>query len=73
MGKVLAEVSGGDLRRAINYLQNSSTLFGDELSPQGIIEVAGVCRFFSEFSIIFYHFLSIFYHFKIIEKKYKIN
>ena len=34
-------ISNGDMRKAITYLQSSSQLFGTELTPTHVIEVAG--------------------------------
>jgi DNA polymerase III delta prime subunit len=45
MAKTLAEVSEGDLRKAINYLQNAFALYGQELDASSITEVAGVCSY----------------------------
>ncbi|KAF0695798.1 Aste57867_13395 [Aphanomyces stellatus] len=38
----LLEVSGGDLRKAINYLQSANQLNGDEITQDDILAIAGV-------------------------------
>jgi len=38
----LRQVSGGDLRKAITFLQSARTLCGDALSPANVVEIAGV-------------------------------
>eukprot|EP01118_Nematostelium_gracile_P020226 TRINITY_DN9754_c0_g1_i1.p1 TRINITY_DN9754_c0_g1~~TRINITY_DN9754_c0_g1_i1.p1 ORF type:complete len:350 (+),score=94.26 TRINITY_DN9754_c0_g1_i1:113-1162(+) len=41
LGETLAEVSRGDLRKAITYLQSAFTLYGDETDSDSIIEISG--------------------------------
>ncbi|CAK4202253.1 unnamed protein product [Aphanomyces euteiches] len=38
----LLEVSGGDLRKAINYLQSANQLNGDQITEDDILAIAGV-------------------------------
>jgi len=40
--KALRQVSGGDMRKAITYMQSAHTLLGDQLDAASIIELAGV-------------------------------
>lgn len=38
----IMKVSGGDLRKAITYLQSTHTFYGDELAPKHIVRIAGI-------------------------------
>ncbi|ETV98633.1 hypothetical protein H310_08750 [Aphanomyces invadans] len=40
--KVLMDVSGGDMRKAINYLQSAHQLSGDKITEDAILAIAGV-------------------------------
>ncbi len=40
--ETVRQVSGGDLRKAITYLQSASQLYGSALTPEYIVEIAGV-------------------------------
>ncbi|RHY26082.1 hypothetical protein DYB32_007879 [Aphanomyces invadans] len=40
--KVLMDVSGGDMRKAINYLQSANQLSGDNITEDAILAIAGV-------------------------------
>ncbi len=52
----LLEVSGGDLRKAINYLQSAKQLNGDEITKEDMLAIAGVriAVTFVAFIIIFF-------------------
>ncbi len=41
LGEVL-RVSGGDLRKAITFLQSASDLYNRKVTPANIIEIAGI-------------------------------
>eukprot|EP00742_Colponemidia_sp_Colp-10_P011761 GILJ01013118.1.p1 GENE.GILJ01013118.1~~GILJ01013118.1.p1 ORF type:complete len:366 (+),score=70.60 GILJ01013118.1:43-1098(+) len=38
----LVEIAEGDLRKSITYLQSASRLYGDKISAQAVIEIAGI-------------------------------
>lgn len=40
--EAVLRVSGGDMRKAITFLQSSSQLYGGQLRPESIIEISGV-------------------------------
>jgi DNA polymerase III delta prime subunit len=42
LGEALAEVSEGDLRKAITYLQSAHSLYGKDTTGDSIISISGV-------------------------------
>ena len=39
----LLDTSGGDLRKAIMYLQSAYQLYGDDMNAESVVEISGEC------------------------------
>jgi len=39
----LLDTSGGDLRKAIMYLQSAHQLYGDDMNAESVVEISGEC------------------------------